>query len=179
MASNTHSDYPLAPVQFSRLTRRGVMLGLSLPQLVVLAVAVLSVVWLSVPVTAAFFLLADALDCVLVEVFDAAALAAGPSSKKSVGALKLPICIRPASSKPSTTTAANANTSSTIRSPLKKLFPCLAGLIGRAYLPLRSTGGRAALIGGGRQLGTRRRPVPLRPQSVVRARAELVPGQLG
>lgn len=44
MASNTHSDYPLAPVQFSRLTKRGVMLGLSLPQLVVLAVAVLSVV---------------------------------------------------------------------------------------------------------------------------------------
>ena len=38
MASTTHSDYPLNPVQFSRLTRRGVMLGLSLPQLVVLAV---------------------------------------------------------------------------------------------------------------------------------------------
>jgi len=34
----------LAPVQFSRLTRRGILLGLSLPQLVVLAIAVLTVV---------------------------------------------------------------------------------------------------------------------------------------
>jgi len=38
------NDYPLAPVQFSRLTRRGIMLGLSLPQLVVLGAALLTVV---------------------------------------------------------------------------------------------------------------------------------------
>ncbi len=44
MATNTHSDYPLNPVQFSRLTKRGIMLGLSLPQLVVLGVAILTVV---------------------------------------------------------------------------------------------------------------------------------------
>lgn len=44
MTTNTNSDYPLAPVQFSRLTKRGIMLGLSLPQLVVLGVAILAVV---------------------------------------------------------------------------------------------------------------------------------------
>ena len=44
MVTNTHSDYPLNPVQFSRLTKRGIMLGLSLPQLVVLGVAILTVV---------------------------------------------------------------------------------------------------------------------------------------
>lgn len=38
------SAYPLRPVQFSRLTKRGIMLGLSLPQLVVLGLAVLLVV---------------------------------------------------------------------------------------------------------------------------------------
>lgn len=43
--SHTHSEYPLAAVQFSRLTKRGIMLGLSLPQLVVLGVAVLTVVF--------------------------------------------------------------------------------------------------------------------------------------
>jgi len=43
--SHTNSDYPLAPVQFSRLTKRGIMLGLSLPQLIVLGVAVLTVVF--------------------------------------------------------------------------------------------------------------------------------------
>lgn len=37
-------EYPLSPVQFSRLTKRGVLLGLSVPQLVVLAVGVLTVV---------------------------------------------------------------------------------------------------------------------------------------
>ena len=42
MAANT--EYPLHPVQFSRLTRRGIMLGLSLPQLIVLAFAILTVV---------------------------------------------------------------------------------------------------------------------------------------
>lgn len=42
---HTNSDYPLAPVQFSRLTKRGIMLGLSLPQLIVLGVAVLTVVF--------------------------------------------------------------------------------------------------------------------------------------
>ena len=46
MSTNPQSNggYGLAPVQFSRLTRRGIMLGLSLPQLVVLAIAVLTVV---------------------------------------------------------------------------------------------------------------------------------------
>ena len=29
MVTNSPSDYPLAPVQFSRLARRGIMLGLS------------------------------------------------------------------------------------------------------------------------------------------------------
>ena len=47
MSTNTHanSDYPLAAVQFSRLTKRGIMLGLSLPQLIVLGIAVLTVVF--------------------------------------------------------------------------------------------------------------------------------------
>ena len=47
MAANNKGaglGYGLAPVQFSRLTRRGILLGLSLPQLLVLAVAVLTVV---------------------------------------------------------------------------------------------------------------------------------------
>ena len=37
-------DFRLRAVQFSRLTRRGILLGLSLPQLIVLAIAVLTVV---------------------------------------------------------------------------------------------------------------------------------------
>ena len=45
MITNSTSDYPLAPVQFSRLARRGIMLGLSLPQLIVLGIAVLTVVF--------------------------------------------------------------------------------------------------------------------------------------
>ena len=36
--------YTLAPIQFSRLTRRGILLGLSLPQLVALAIGVLTLV---------------------------------------------------------------------------------------------------------------------------------------
>lgn len=46
MSTNPQNNggYALAPVQFSRLTRRGIMLGLSLPQLVVLAIAVLTIV---------------------------------------------------------------------------------------------------------------------------------------
>ncbi|MFF2267423.1 SCO6880 family protein [Cellulosimicrobium cellulans] len=44
MVTNTNSDYPLAPVQFSRLAKRGIMLGLSLPQLIVLGIAVLTLV---------------------------------------------------------------------------------------------------------------------------------------
>jgi hypothetical protein len=40
----THQEYPLAPVQFSRLAKRGILLGLSLPQLVVLGVALFIVV---------------------------------------------------------------------------------------------------------------------------------------
>ncbi len=45
-STNHHATggYGLAPVQFSRMTRRGVLLGLSLPQLVVLGVALLTVV---------------------------------------------------------------------------------------------------------------------------------------
>lgn len=38
-------SFDLQPVQFSRLTRRGVLLGLSLPQLIVLGVAVLIIVF--------------------------------------------------------------------------------------------------------------------------------------
>ena len=34
----------LVPVKFSRLTRRGILLGLSLPQLIVLGIAILTVV---------------------------------------------------------------------------------------------------------------------------------------
>ncbi|MCT3000399.1 PrgI family protein [Propionibacterium freudenreichii] len=45
MVTNSNSDYPLAPVQFSRLAKRGIMLGLSLPQLIVLGIAVLTVVF--------------------------------------------------------------------------------------------------------------------------------------
>ena len=42
---NTSSaGFGLRAVQFSRLTRRGILLGLSLPQLIVLAVGVLSIV---------------------------------------------------------------------------------------------------------------------------------------
>ncbi|MDJ1372793.1 hypothetical protein C7K25_15775, partial [Gulosibacter molinativorax] len=37
-------EFGLRAVQFSRLTRRGILLGLSLPQLIVLAVGVLSIV---------------------------------------------------------------------------------------------------------------------------------------
>jgi hypothetical protein len=45
MSESTHnSGYGLSPVQFSRLARRGIMLGLSLPQLVVLGIAILTVV---------------------------------------------------------------------------------------------------------------------------------------
>ena len=35
----------LTPVKFSRLTRRGVLLGLSVAQLIVLSIGVLSLVW--------------------------------------------------------------------------------------------------------------------------------------
>jgi len=43
---STHAEksYPLTAVKFSRLTRRGVILGLSLPQVVTLAVAILTFV---------------------------------------------------------------------------------------------------------------------------------------
>jgi hypothetical protein len=42
---NTSKDeFELRAVQFSRLTRRGFLLGLSLPQLIVLAIGVLSIV---------------------------------------------------------------------------------------------------------------------------------------
>ena len=38
------NDYELSPVKFSRLTRRGILLGLSLPQLITLAIGILSIV---------------------------------------------------------------------------------------------------------------------------------------
>ena len=46
MASNhkATSEHPLRPVQFSRLTKRGVLLGLSLAQLIVLAVGIFTIV---------------------------------------------------------------------------------------------------------------------------------------
>ena len=44
MVTQTTNDYPLGTVQFSRLTRRGILLGLSLPQLIVLGIAILTVV---------------------------------------------------------------------------------------------------------------------------------------
>src|SRR5690625_6531335 len=37
-------NYELSPVKFSRLTRRGILLGLSLPQLITLAIGILSIV---------------------------------------------------------------------------------------------------------------------------------------
>ena len=37
MGSDTNATFQLAPVQFSRLTRRGILLGLSLPQLAALS----------------------------------------------------------------------------------------------------------------------------------------------
>ena len=37
-------EFGLRAVQFSRLTRRGILLGLSLPQLIVLAIGALSIV---------------------------------------------------------------------------------------------------------------------------------------
>lgn len=43
-SADYREDYALHPVQFSRLTRRGVMLGLSVPQVVILAVGILTVV---------------------------------------------------------------------------------------------------------------------------------------
>ena len=43
-AVETNNGYPLRPVQFSRLTKRGILLGLSLPQLIALAAAVLILV---------------------------------------------------------------------------------------------------------------------------------------
>src|SRR5699024_9964821 len=38
------NDYELSAVKFSRLTRRGILLGLSLPQLITLAIGILSIV---------------------------------------------------------------------------------------------------------------------------------------
>src|SRR5690625_7163481 len=38
------NDYDLSAVKFSRLTRRGIILGLSLPQLITLAIGILSIV---------------------------------------------------------------------------------------------------------------------------------------
>ena len=41
---SNYSAYPLRPVQFSRLTKRGILLGLSLPQVIVLGTSILLVV---------------------------------------------------------------------------------------------------------------------------------------
>ena len=38
------AEYQLAPVQFSRLTKRGILLGLSVPQLVALSIGTLTIV---------------------------------------------------------------------------------------------------------------------------------------
>ena len=42
--NTSKAEFELRAVQFSRLTRRGILLGLSLPQLIVLAIGVLSIV---------------------------------------------------------------------------------------------------------------------------------------
>lgn len=42
--NTSNEGFGLRAVQFSRLTRRGILLGLSLPQLIVLATGVLSIV---------------------------------------------------------------------------------------------------------------------------------------
>ena len=44
MHTDTARDYKLAPVQFSRLTKRGILLSLSAPQLIALALALLTIV---------------------------------------------------------------------------------------------------------------------------------------
>ncbi|TFC74573.1 PrgI family protein [Cryobacterium sp. TMS1-20-1] len=41
---NTRTEYPLPAVQFSRLTKRGIMLGLSVPQLIALSIGTLTIV---------------------------------------------------------------------------------------------------------------------------------------
>src|SRR5690625_7284937 len=60
------NDYELSAVKFSRLTGRGILLGLSLPQLITLAIGILSVVavvyaggGLLIADAAAIWLLAD------------------------------------------------------------------------------------------------------------------------
>ncbi|GAB3129274.1 PrgI family protein [Glaciibacter psychrotolerans] len=44
VTGNNHSDYQLAPVQFSRLARRGILFGLSLPQLIAVSIGLLTLV---------------------------------------------------------------------------------------------------------------------------------------
>ncbi|MGB4136492.1 MAG: PrgI family protein, partial [Microbacterium sp.] len=38
--ASTQNEFELSPVKFSRLTKRGIILGLSLPQVIALSVAV-------------------------------------------------------------------------------------------------------------------------------------------
>ena len=44
MSSNSETSYDLSPVKFSRLTRRGIILGLSLAQLIALAIGIITFV---------------------------------------------------------------------------------------------------------------------------------------
>ena len=41
MATASSTEFDLSPVKFSRLTRRGIILGLSLPQVITISVAAL------------------------------------------------------------------------------------------------------------------------------------------
>ena len=43
-ADTDRPHFRLAPVQFSRLTKRGILLGLSAPQLIALSIALLTIV---------------------------------------------------------------------------------------------------------------------------------------
>ncbi|TFC91240.1 MULTISPECIES: hypothetical protein [Cryobacterium] len=44
MHGQVRAEYPFAPAQFSRLTKRGILLGLFVPQLVALSIGTLTIV---------------------------------------------------------------------------------------------------------------------------------------
>lgn len=44
ITDSNHAEYQLAPVQFSRLARRGILLGLSVPQLIAMSIGILTMV---------------------------------------------------------------------------------------------------------------------------------------
>lgn len=50
MATASSTEFDLSPVKFSRLTRRGIILGLSLPQVITISVAALVFVASCTPV---------------------------------------------------------------------------------------------------------------------------------